>query len=54
MQDETTAANLERWEREVQKRGGHTVPWLDLSVDLLRRRQGSGFGAALGSTGRPQ
>ena len=30
MNDEITIANRARWEAEVVKKGGFTVPWLDL------------------------
>lgn len=36
-QDEITAANEEHWDQEVRKAGGHTVPWLDLDAELVRR-----------------
>ena len=33
MNDEITLANQARWEAEVLKKGGFTVPWLDLDRD---------------------
>ena len=37
MDDEITLANRERWEAEVRKKGGFTLPWLDLdSADILK------------------
>ena len=37
MNDEITIANRARWEAEVLKKGGFTVPWLDLDrADILK------------------
>lgn len=35
--DEAAVTNSEFWEKEVGKGGGHTIPWLDLDLDQLRR-----------------
>jgi len=35
--DDVARANERLWEGEVSKGGGHTIPWLDLDVDELRR-----------------
>ncbi len=41
MKDEITIANRARWEAEVLKKGGFTVPWLDLDRnDLLKYAEG--------------
>lgn len=36
-QDEIAAANQRLWEEEVRKKGGYTVPWLDLDVDVIHQ-----------------
>ncbi len=35
--DEIGAANERKWQAEVRKGGGHTIPFLDLDVEELRR-----------------
>ena len=41
MNDEITVANRARWEAEVIKKNGFTVPWLDLDKDdILRYAKG--------------
>ena len=41
MNDEITIANRARWEAEVLKKGGFTVPWLDLNRDeILKYAEG--------------
>ena len=41
MNDEVTVANRARWEAEVLKKGGFTVPWLDLDRDgILKYAEG--------------
>ncbi|MDE0424521.1 MAG: methyltransferase domain-containing protein [Candidatus Poribacteria bacterium] len=41
MNDEITIANRARWEAEVRKKGGFTVPWLDLDRDdILKYAEG--------------
>ena len=41
MNDEITVANRARWEAEVRKKGGFTVPWLDLDRDdILKYAEG--------------
>ena len=41
MNDEITVANRARWEAEVLKKGGFTVPWLDLDRDdILKYAEG--------------
>ena len=41
MNDEITIANRARWEAEVVKKGGFTVPWLDLDRnDILKYADG--------------
>ena len=41
MNDEITIANRARWEAEVVKKGGFTVPWLDLDRDdILKYAEG--------------
>ena len=37
MNDEITLANQARWEAEVLKKGGFTIPWLDLDRDDIRK-----------------
>jgi SAM-dependent methyltransferase len=37
IQDEIAAANQRLWDEEVRKKGGYTVPWLDLNVDLIHQ-----------------
>ena len=41
MKDEITIANRARWEAEVLRKGGFTVPWLDLDRDdILKYAEG--------------
>ena len=41
MHDEITIANRARWETEVLKKGGFTLPWLDLHrADILKYAEG--------------
>ena len=41
MNDEITTANRARWEAEVLRKGGFTVPWLDLDRDeILKYAEG--------------
>ena len=35
--DEAAVANEEFWEQEVARGGGHTLPWVDLDVEELRK-----------------
>ena len=35
--DEIATANRAHWEREVENKGGFTVPWLDLNLATIRR-----------------
>jgi len=37
VQDEIAVANERHWNKMVQTKCGYTIPWLDLSRDLLRR-----------------
>ncbi len=36
-QDEIAAVNQRHWEEEVRKKGGYTLPWLGLDVELINR-----------------
>jgi SAM-dependent methyltransferase len=35
--DNIAVANAAHWEEEVEKGGGHTIPWLDLDLEQLHR-----------------
>jgi SAM-dependent methyltransferase len=35
--DEVGTANERLWEREVQKGGGYTIPWLELDPEMIRQ-----------------
>ena len=35
--DEIASTNATHWERAVEDGSGHTIPWLDLDLDRLRR-----------------
>ena len=36
-QDEIAAVNQRHWEEEVRRKGGYTLPWLGLDVELINR-----------------